>query len=35
MIEGPKLSYFKIVGSNMQNDKNKGTKTIIKPNKKG
>jgi hypothetical protein len=31
MMDGSKLSNFKIGGSNLQNDKNKGTKTVIKP----
>jgi len=31
MIEGPKLTYFKIGKQNPQNSKNKGIKIIIKP----
>jgi hypothetical protein len=30
MIGGPKLSNFKIGGSNLQNNENMGTKTAIK-----
>jgi hypothetical protein len=31
MTRGPKLSYFKIMEPNLQNDKNRGTKTGTKP----
>jgi hypothetical protein len=31
MIGGPKLAYFKIGGPNLLNNKNRGTKTAIKP----
>jgi hypothetical protein len=31
MIEGSELSNFKIGGSKLQNGKNMGTKTAIKP----
>jgi hypothetical protein len=30
MIEGPKLSYFTIVGPNLQNNKNKRIKSTTK-----
>jgi len=32
LIEGPKLSNFKIEGPISQNDEKRGTKTAIKPN---
>ena len=34
MIEGPKLSNFKIEGPILQNGEDRGTKTAIKSNKK-
>jgi hypothetical protein len=33
VLEGPKLSNFKIVEPKLQNDENRGTKIAIKPNK--
>jgi len=33
-MEGPKMSNFEIGGLKLQNDKNRGTKTVIKPNRK-
>jgi hypothetical protein len=32
VLREPKLSNFKIGGSILQNDENRGTKTAIKPN---